>query len=269
MSTDKSLKRLTAVNYAVQLGASAAVSANGIYKRLKAYTPASIVPTLTKIEDAVATRSAPYVVKLQDYADFAIHFADDEVDYIITVLEKRLADVKAAGKNANATNVTAVSQSYIKSLLDAASAAVGKVHSSSASSVQAAHTTFKTAVAKAQECTDPDVAVEMASDAWASFAAIPAVAKVLTATEPLSTRAIKYFYAFHDTLVTNPYYKAALDLTASTLAYAASTTPYKLSARYMYPVVQPVAEPAITKVTQSKIVSNTVQYWKPVVVPIM
>lgn len=33
--------------------------------------------------------------------------------------------------------------------------------------------------------------------------------------------------------------------------------------RYVYPVLQPVADPAIEKVTKSKVINQTVEFWKP------
>lgn len=38
------------------------------------------------------------------------------------------------------------------------------------------------------------------------------------------------FRSFHDTLVANPLYKSAVELSAHTLAYAQHTVPYKLGA---------------------------------------
>lgn len=38
------------------------------------------------------------------------------------------------------------------------------------------------------------------------------------------------FRSFHDTLVANPLYKRAVELSAHTLAYAQHTVPYKLGA---------------------------------------
>ena len=40
-----------------------------------------------------------------------------------------------------------------------------------------------------------------------------------------------------------------------TWSYATTTTPYKLSARYLYPVVEPLAEPAIARARESGAVS--------------
>lgn len=71
--------------------------------------------------------------------------------------------------------------------------------------------------------------------------------------EPATNLALQAFVSLHDSLVVSPAYKSALNTTASTLTYASTTTPYKLGAQYVYPIVKPVAEPAITKVTHSKI----------------
>jgi len=137
-----------------------------------------------------------------------------------------------------------------------------------AKGVQIARDTLQVALNKAREATDPDVAVAMATEAWSKFAATPAVAKFLQTTEPVTKPVTKLSYqAFvkiHDTLVASPMYKTALDTTRSTLSFAATTTPYKLGAQYLYPLVQPVADPTISKVSNSKVFHAVVDYWKPV-----
>jgi hypothetical protein len=59
-------------------------------------------------------------------------------------------------------------------------------------------------------------------------------------------------------------YKKLIDTGASTLTWATHTTPYKLGAQYVYPIVQPIADPAVDKLASSKIVQETIGYWKPV-----
>ncbi len=59
-------------------------------------------------------------------------------------------------------------------------------------------------------------------------------------------------------------YKKLVDTGASTLTWATHTTPYKLGAQYVYPLVQPIADPAVDKIASSKLVQETLGYWKPV-----
>ncbi|GFH25691.1 oil globule associated protein [Haematococcus lacustris] len=60
-----------------------------------------------------------------------------------------------------------------------------------------------------------------------------------------------------------PLYSKVVSTGVSTLSWATTTTPYKLGAQYMYPLVQPVADPALAKITNSKVINGTLSYWKP------
>ncbi len=46
-----------------------------------------------------------------------------------------------------------------------------------------------------------------------------------------------------------------------------SLLPHRLGAQYLYPMVQPVADPAISKVSNSKVVKEVVDYWSPHAAP--
>ena len=61
----------------------------------------------------------------------------------------------------------------------------------------------------------------------------------------------------------SPLYKRSLTAGASTLLWASTTTPYKLSAQYLYPYVQPIADPALEKLAKSEYITMAVDYWKP------
>ena len=53
------------------------------------------------------------------------------------------------------------------------------------------------------------------------------VARFLETADPLTQMGIRTFYSMHDNLVKAPIYRFAVDGTAGTLNFAASTTAYK------------------------------------------
>lgn len=89
------------------------------------------------------------------------------------------------------------------------------------------------------------------------------VHKLLETADPATKAALSTFYKLHDNIVSWTLYKKAVDTGASTLSWASHTTPYKLGAQYVYPLVQPVADPALDKFSNSKVINDAVGYWKP------
>lgn len=61
----------------------------------------------------------------------------------------------------------------------------------------------------------------------------------------------------------SPYYKKAVDTGASTLGWVEGLTLYKMGGKYLYPIVQPVADPALEKLSRSQAVTKLVDYWQP------
>lgn len=127
-----------------------------------------------------------------------------------------------------------------------------------------ARASLAAAMERAKEVgSDPDAAMAAASEAWTGFATLPPVAKVLETAEPATKASVTAFTRLHDALVAAPVYKSMLERASLTLNYASGTTPYKLSAQYLWPMVQPIADPAINKVSQSKVAATMKDYWSP------
>lgn len=239
------LKRLSFVRD----GSTAAYSVSEtLYLRLRSLTPSSLTPTLEQVE-SLAT---PLVTRAASLGQHALVLADAQVDAVVTTADKGLKHTQI--------------QEYLSFLSKAGDYARERgsgLAQSARDSIAAASNTLQAAVNKARETADPDVAVPLAWDAWTKFASFPAVAKLLDTAEPAIKTGVSTFYSLHDNLVAAPVYAAVIDRTASTLTFATTTTPYKLGAQYLYPIVKPVADPAITTVSHSRVVNQVVEYWRP------
>ncbi|KAJ9515661.1 hypothetical protein QJQ45_002709 [Haematococcus lacustris] len=259
----------------VQQGASYAYSYTGtaekLYKTVRSFAPTFVEPHLANLEDKAVAITAPVVAQVQDLSEKALHIADDQVDCLLSTADKAVAGSKKGvadsltgvkemhEKNMQAYQAASNSYfEYIKGISDWAKDKLNPIKGG-----QLALDTLNAAIAKAQEATDPDVAAKMAMDAWSQFASVPVVAKVLETADPVTQSGLSSFYKLHDTLVSWPLYSKVVATGVSTLSWAATTTPYKLGAQYMYPLVKPVADPALAKLTNSKVIADTLDYWKP------
>jgi hypothetical protein len=129
--------------------------------------------------------------------------------------------------------------------------------------VTMARAALASAVDKAREAAHPDVALGHVWAAWTTFAGLPVVSKALETAEPVTKASVAVVERLHVSLVGAPLYKTLLDRTSASLAYAATTTPYKLGAQYLYPMVSPYADPAISTLTASKVYGSVATYWRP------
>ncbi|KAJ9531006.1 oil globule associated protein [Haematococcus lacustris] len=269
--SEKQLKRLGFVHQGASYAYSYTGTAEKLYKTARSFAPTFVEPTLAQVEDRVVAITAPVVAQAQDLSEKALHIADDQVDCILNTTDKAVADGKKGVVDCmngvkemhekNMQTYIATSNSYfeyIKGISDWAKDKLNPIKGG-----QHALDTLNAAIAKAQEATDPDVAAKMALDAWNSFASVPVVAKVLETADPVTQTGLSSFYKLHDTLVSWPLYSKVVSTGVSTLSWATTTMPYKLGAQYMYPLVQPVADPALAKITNSKVINGTLSYWKP------
>lgn len=267
----KPLKRLAFIQRYADYIAAYGVAGHNTYKGLRAKTPAFAEPYVSKAEDTVNAYAAPTAAYVADTADKLLHYADDKVDYSVdsaySLYKKGESTVVStlnkvyAVHSANVDTAKAAAQKYFELVSGTGQWVADKL--SPQKNVQYAKEVLDASIAKAKELSDPDTAVQLVIDAWNTFAAVPAVAKLLASAEPLTTRGLSAFYTFHDTVVANALYKKVFDSTLGVFEFAETTTPYKLSATYVYPVVKPVADPAVEKLSKSKVVTETLSYWKP------
>lgn len=268
-NTQVGLKRLRSASV---LASNAHTQAERIYKSARALTPTFLEPSLAKVEDTVSAMAAPAVAKAQDAGDKLLLFADSKVDIALTTADQMYSNTKTnvsqslssvlAIHQSNMKTFSEASEKYFQYLTSTADWVVDKLNP--VKGVQAARDTLNAALKTAKEASDPDVAVQMAQDAWSKFSSIPAVSKLLTTAEPVTKLGCSTFSKFHDAVVVSNLYKSTLETAMSALGWASATTPYRMSAYYLYPWVQPVADPALETVGKSQVVNQVVDYWKPV-----
>lgn len=267
----KPLKRLEFVHKSANYLYGYAVAADKLYRRVRTTLPSAFQPTITKVEETVASYAAPTVARAQDAGEKVLYIFDDKVDYVLSSTDKLFNTGKQTVSD-SINGTIKIHESNYKLLKDVTSKYYTQVAEFTAwasdklnpvKGGQAALEALHQGIEKAKAAVDPDQAAKIATDAWTAFASNPYVAKVLETADPVTSLALKQFYNLHDKLVSWTLYKKFIDTGASTLSWASSTTPYKLGAQYVYPLVQPVADPTLDKFNKSKVIQEAVGYWKP------
>ena len=67
----------------------------------------------------------------------------------------------------------------------------------------------------------------------------------------------------HDTLVASQGYKLAVDTAHKAVTSLQATSVYRVAARQFYPLISPVADPALGYLTHSPVVAAMVQHLTP------
>lgn len=221
----------------------------------------------------MATYAAPVVARAQDAGEWTLYASDDKIDYVVSTADSAFRNTKKT-LSQSVSSVKQMHESNVKTFSETSTAYFAWVHQfaewakerlNPVKGGQAALDGLNAALAKAKAATDPDVALQLATDAWSSFASVPIVHKLLETADPVTSTAYSSFLKLHDSIVSWKLYKTAVDTGASTLSWATSTLPYKLGAQYVYPFVQPFADPAIANISKSDVYKNVTSYWKPAI----
>lgn len=255
---DGSLKRLAFVNDAAVNVASAGEQ---VYVLVRPFAPTFVEPLLTSVEDKVQAYGAPVVNSATDVGDKLLKRADSQVDYLAKALGSGKDKFLHTNLDGHIKTLKSLSYTSLAFLLGVTAFFIDAVNP--IKNLERAKVKLGAALQAADKAADPDKAVQKVQDTLNSIAAIPVVNLVLTKAEPITKAAQSSFVKAHDTVVTSSYYKRVFDFGTSTLSWATTTTPYKLSTKYVYPWVEPVAAPAIEKISGSKSVDSAISYWKP------
>eukprot|EP00198_Chlamydomonas_reinhardtii_P008331 XP_001697668.1 hypothetical protein CHLREDRAFT_192823 [Chlamydomonas reinhardtii] len=259
-SAGKPLKHLEFVHTYAHKFASGAAYVEGGYQKAKTYVPAVAQPYIAKAEETCLAYAAPLATKATDHAEKILRSTDAQLDALYAASASWLSSSQKLA-DSNIAAFRGAADKYYDLVKSTAQHVTSKLPTDL--SVAKARELLSASLEQAKALADPDAAVAAALDAWTKFAAIPAVAKVLSAASPLTGKGVAAFTAAHDLLVHSALYRYGVSVGASTLGWATSTTPYKLSAAYLYPLVQPVADPALDKVSKSTYVNAAIKYWAP------
>lgn len=258
------LKHLQFVEAYAKSAAAAVASVGALYERAKSVAPQFIGPYVVHVEERVAAYSAPALVVASDRAEKLLKTADAQVDALFLASAKWLSLEPLRQLHAsNLETYKAAKEQYFALVASTTDWAASKL--SPDKNVQYAKETLQAALAKADEAADPDAAVLAAHEAWVKFAEIPAVAKVLETTAPITHKGYETFQKLHDYIVRSPLYLYSVKAGAKTLLWAIQTVPYRLASEYLYPHVQFIADPAFDKLSKSVYITKALQYWTPVV----
>ncbi len=109
----KQLKRLGFVHSSASYVYGYTTTAEQLYRRVRSAVPTSVVPTLSKLEERVASVAAPLVARAQDAGAKALYLADDQVG---------IAHRPLLGREGLARRATLTSRAPVKAL------ALSRVH---------------------------------------------------------------------------------------------------------------------------------------------
>ncbi|KAF5841012.1 major lipid droplet protein [Dunaliella salina] len=222
-------------------------------------------------KEQLATYTAPLVLRATDIGDAALNTLDQQVDYVINTgssavgtAQQTIHDSANGVREIHSANLAFLNnafQTYLTSLQQATDWAVENLNPVRAS--RAAWDWARATLARMQELLDPDTLYNFLRERWAAFTSIPVVRGVLDTVQPITNAFWSIFYALHDFVVSSGLYKFAVDSSLSTWHWITDSSPYKLGAQYLYPIVQPVADPTLDKFAHSQVVNSTLDYWKP------
>nr|AEW43284.1 major lipid droplet protein [Dunaliella salina] len=222
-------------------------------------------------KEQLASYTTPLLEKATDIGDAALTSVDQQVDYVISTgsaavgtARQTISDSANGVRDIHSANLAFLSnafQTYLTSLQRATDWAVENLNPVRAT--RAAWDWARATLARMQELLDPDTLFNFLRDRWAAFTSIPVVRGVLDTVQPITNAFWNIFYALHDFVVSWNLYKFAVDSSLTTWHWITDSSPYKLGAQYLYPIVQPVADPTLDKFTHSQVINSTLDYWKP------
>lgn len=242
-----------------------------LYSNVRAYTPSALRPTVESAESAAASYTAPLLARAVDLGGNVLRAADENVNYVINTGNSAIATSKKTVQD-GLTSVQTIHARNLQHLRSAFSSYLTTVQQTSdwavknlnpVRGVRAALDGLRAGLARLQELADPDTFAHFVQERWAAFASIPLVASVLDTVHPITNALSSIFYSLHDFVVSWGLYSTALDLGKSAWGWISESYPYRLGAQYLYPLVQPVADPTLAKLTKSKIINSTLDFWKP------
>nr|AEW43286.1 major lipid droplet protein [Dunaliella parva] len=222
-------------------------------------------------KESLAAYTTPLLERTTDIGDSLLSTVDQQVDYMLNTgnsmvrtTSQTVTDSVSGVRDIHNSNLSYLSnafQTLLTNLQRTTDWAIENLNP-----VRIAHTGSdwaKATFVRAQELLDPDTLYNFLQERWAAVSSIPVVKGMLDTAQPITNASWSAFVGLHDFLVNSSLYKFSVDSGFSAWGWAKSTTPYKLGMQYLYPIVQPVADPAIHKVSSSKVVNSVLDYWAP------
>lgn len=247
--------------------------AESVYATLKSYTPSSIAPRVEAVESRVAETATPWVTAAQDKGTAILKVADDKLSGAVgvassyyskntTYLQETVEKQKQFHAQ-NLANYKAAKESLFKKIEETIDFLKEK------GLAGAAHTAaeqVKKLVAEARSLPShlPEQAkavTKQLQDAWKSFTELPSVQRTLGTVNGSVDFAWQKYLTAHDAVVANPTYEKAYGTVGQYIKQIEGTSLYQTASQKLYPVVAPVADPALEVATPYY--NAVVDHWKP------
>ncbi|KAK9830494.1 hypothetical protein WJX72_012066 [[Myrmecia] bisecta] len=219
------LKRLEFIrSYSEYCWSKANQLASTVYSTGRAYTPATLDAHLRAVEERVSSFSTPLVCAVTQQTENVLRTLDGKVDIMFHAASELFA------------------------------------HSSlMADALERQHGYQQPFVGKGGR----EDYLHKLEEAWCKLMALPPVNKLLETTAPSVDFTRKKYLAAHDVVVGSTSYNKALATAANMLDQVKDTFVYKAAASKLYPVISPLADPALSKITHSACYSAVLDHLKP------
>lgn len=253
-----SLKRIGFVN---DYASSAVSVSSSVYSKARSFVPGFVEPYVRTAEEKTTSISAPYVNWAQDTTSKVLKHVDTHLDSTYNAVNGGVNFSKDLHSK-NMKTFTGAKEEYFKWVESSVAALKGKLNPYPYAEAVCAK--LKEALDTAVTLADPDLALDTVHDAWAKFASIGPVSKLLEIAEPVTNTATTQYVKAHDTVVSMPVYKKAYDTVSTTAGAVQESFLYTKAKELLYPLVAPVANPVYDNFASSKYVAQLQKHVTPV-----
>ncbi|DBB16509.1 TPA: hypothetical protein ACH3X3_014776 [Trebouxia sp. C0006] len=264
-SSADELKRLAFVrNYSGFCLSRGYSLASSVYNTSRAYTPARLNSSMQAMEDVISEYSSPMIMAVQDQSKRALYQIDHQVDGAMLMAHHLLFAKQTSKSNQQMVELQEARSTYLASIQE------GVTFLKEHGLVETARHAADVMMGRIEPQRLPNYLEEEAEDlaqkigdAWNKVASIPPVAKVVaTAQPPVQYTCDKYREA-HDAIVSSAAYNRALDIADGVVKRVQDTYVYQVAANRLYPVVSPLADPALDKLTHSPVYTAVKHHFTP------
>lgn len=228
------------------------------------HLPASVKPTVEKVEQTISATVAPVVTTVTDTSDKLLHVVDAQVDAAVKTAHTVIENQKQFHAQ-NLQHYKAARQAYLRQLESVTDFLKEKGLSGTAQyALDAVHAQVDKVKAL------PGYAGEQSKAAFDKLVTSvhtllenPQVAALVEKYKPAAQFAWGKYLAVHDAVVANGTYKFAYDKSVDVLNYAQGTSLFKFASTKLYPYVSPYADPAIDNLIKAGYYQALVDHVKP------
>lgn len=259
------LKRLAFVrNYSGFCLSKGYSLASSVYITSRAYTPARLSPSVQAMEDVISSYSSPVIMAVQDQSKRALYQVDHQVDGAILMAHHLLFAKQTSKSDQQLVELQEARSNYLASIQE------GVIFLKEHGLVETARHAADVMMGRMETQRLPhyledeaEDLIQKIGDAWNRVASLPPVAKVVATAQPSVQYTCGKYREAHDAIVSSAAYNRALDVADGVVKRVQDTFVYQVAAHRLYPVVSPLADPALDRLTHSPVYTAVKDHFTP------